>query len=137
MLVSVCLAAISACTPTTTGLKEDNLLRPEYIQQERMIHMTFPEIQSALFKHDRICGNAPVFTMKEKATSYAVITEANVEDMPWNQAIVFDLMWLQESKLNETRTKVFVHSFFLNADVKRRINNMFSAIDNPENCISD
>lgn len=137
MLVAITTLTISACTPTTTGLRDGDLLRPEYIRQEKMLHMTFPEIQSALFKHDRICGNAPVFRMKENATSYATITEANIDEMPWNQVIVFDLMWLQESKLNETRTKVFVHSFFSDADVKRRINNMFSALDSPETCISD
>lgn len=137
LCVSSCLLALAACTPSTTGLKDDKLIRPEYLRTERMIHMTFPEIQSSLFKHDRLCGKAPVFTMTEGQASYATVTEANTDEIPWNQTIVFDLMWLQESKLNETRTKVLVYSFFSNADIKRRINNIFSAIEKPENCLSD
>lgn len=128
------LAFMVGCAPTTTGLRIDDLRKPEYVRTEQNLFMTFPEIQMALFKHERVCGNAPVFKMLENETSHAIITEANVGEMPWNQVVMFDLIWLQPSMLQDTRTRVYAYSFFSNSEVKQRIARIFNAINKPEEC---
>lgn len=125
---------LSGCAADSSGLRPDQLNRPEHLRTERNLPMTFPEIQMALFKHEQACGPGPVFKMKEGQTSYATVTEHGSDDHAWNQAILFDLMWLQPTFRYETRTRVYVYSFYSDADIKRRIEAVFNAILKPEQC---
>lgn len=134
--LSMLVAAIilSGCAVDSTGLRPEQLIRPEHLRSERTLTMTFPEIQMALFRHDDACGPGPVFRMKEGQTSYATITEHDAADQPWNQTIIFELMWLQPTWRYDTRTRVSVYSFYSDADVKLRIDKVFSAILKPDEC---
>lgn|SRR5690625_2931930 len=137
LLVGMVITVLTGCAVDSTGLRPDHLTRPEHLRTERTLPMTFPEIQMALFKHEATCGNAPVFRMKEGETSYASITESGAEDMPWNQTIIFDLMWLQPTLRFDTRTRVQVYSFYSDSSVKQRIEAIFNAVLNPEQCPGD
>ena len=125
---------LSGCAVDSTGLRPERLIRPDNLRTERILPMTFPEIQMALFKHESECGNAPVFKVKEGQTSYATITEHDVADQPWNEVIVFDLAWLQPTWRFDTRTRVFVYSIYSNSEVRQRIDAIFNAILKPEQC---
>ena len=137
LFFTIIAIALSGCATDASDRHTDSLRQSQHLRTERTLHMTFPEIQQALFRHDRECGDAPVFTMKEDESSYATITEANVDDMPWNRRILIDLRWLEPSIRQETRTRAEVYSFYSNAQVKQRISAMFAAIERPEACRSD
>lgn len=126
--------ALSGCAVESVGLRTEQLSTPRHLRVERTLDMTFPEIQMALFKHEEACGPGPVFKMKEGQTSLATITEHDTETQPWNQVILFDLMWLQPSLRFDTRTRVNVYSFYSDRDVKKRIAAIFNAISKPEQC---
>ena len=134
VLIGIALVALAGCAVDSTGLRPEHLMRPEHLCTERNLPMTFPEIQMALFKHEAKCGTAPYFRVKEGETGYATITEPGAQDMPWNQTIIFDLMWLQPTLRYESRTRVYVYSFYSNADIKQRIDAVFNAILHPEYC---
>lgn len=135
--VFVAAVVLSGCAVDSTGLRPEQLIRPEHLRTERMLPMTFPEIQMALFKHETTCGSAPEFKMKEGQTSYATVTEFEADDQPWNQTIIFDLMWLQPTWRYDTRTRVMVYSFYSDSDIKTRIDTVFNAILKPEQCDGD
>lgn len=137
--LSVLFAAIilSGCAVESTGLRPEQLTRPQHLRTERILAMTFPEIQMALFKHEEACGPGPVFKMKEGQTSYATVTEHDADQQPWNQTIIFDLMWLQPTWRYDTRTRVSVYSFYSDSDVKQRIAAVFNAIEKPGQCDAD
>lgn len=122
------------CASNQAGSTWQDLIRPDNLRTERTLNMTFPEIQMMLFKHSDVCGRGPVFKMKEGETSYATITESEDTDNERNRAIVFDLMWLQPTLRYETRTRVSVYSFYRDAEIKQRIDSMFNAITDPEQC---
>lgn len=125
---------LSGCAVDSTGLRPEQLTRPEHLRTERMLAMTFPEIQMALFKHEAACGPGPVFKMKEGQTSYATITEHNAEQQPWNQTIIVELIWLQPTWRYDTRTRALVYSFYSDSEIKQRIAAMLNAILKPEQC---
>lgn len=128
---------LSGCAAGSVGLDRDALRKPDHLRTERNLPMTFPEIQMSLFKHEAACGSAPVFKMNEGQTSYATVVEPDSADLPWNQIVLFDLMWLQPTWRYDTRTRVSVYSFYSDSDIKRRIDVMFNAILKPEECDAD
>lgn len=134
LLVIFAVAFLSGCAVDSTGLHPEQLTRPEHLRTERNLPMTFPEIQMALFRHDAACGAGPVFKMKEGKTSYATILESDSAERPWNQSIVFDLVWLQPTLRFDTRTRVYVYSFYSDANVQRRIDAVFNAVLKPGQC---
>ncbi|HLR13466.1 MAG TPA: hypothetical protein VK104_07615 [Burkholderiaceae bacterium] len=137
IIVGTLVVLLAGCGTTDRSQRHtDTLRQTQYQRTERTLQMTFPEIQQALFKHERHCGHAPVFTMKEGEASLATITEADIDDTPWNQRILVDLMWLEPSIRQETRTRAHVYSFFSNKEIKTRIRNIFNAIERPEDCPS-
>lgn len=125
---------LSGCAVESTGLRPEQLTSSDHLRTERTLDMTFPEIQMALFRHENACGPGPVFKMKEGQTSFATVTEHNVESLPWNQAIIFDLKWLQPTLRYGARTRVSVYSFYSDTQVKERIDAMFNAISSPDEC---
>lgn len=138
IIIGCLLMLLASCGTSDPSQRHTDALRQEqYERTERTLGMTFPEIQQALFRHERYCGQAPVFEMKEGEASYATIKEANSEQLPWNQRILVDLMWLEPSMRQETRTRAQVYSFFSNKAIKTRIRNIFNAIERPEQCPSD
>lgn len=137
LLALFAAVVLSGCAVDSTGLRPEQLMRPDHLRTERILSMTFPEIQMALFKHDAACGSAPVFRMKDGETSYATITESDSAEQPWNQTIIFDLAWLQPTLRFDTRTRVYVYSFYSDASVQRRIDDIFNAILKPEQCEPD
>ncbi len=134
LLALLAAITLSGCAVDSTGLRPEQLTRPEHLRTERTLPMTFPEIQMALFKHDAACGSGPVFKMKEGQTSFATVTEHDTADMPWNQTILLDLTWLKGTLRYETRTRVNVYSFYGDADISRRIDAIFGAILKPGEC---
>lgn len=133
VLSLVLLAGCAANAPSGERYLND-LRNTDYLRTERTLEMTFPQIQMALFHHARVCGDGPVFRMKADEVSFATILEADSTARPWNEQIVFDLMWLQPSIRYETRTRVQVYSFFSDAAVKQRIATVFKAILEPDTC---
>ena len=137
-LLSVLLSALVLAACATAFSSDDPHLRdlrdPDYLRTERTLEMTFPQIQMALFRHDRVCGNAPTFRMRENETSFATIIEHGSEERSWNERIAFDLTWFQPSLRYGMRTRVEVYSFFSDGSVRRRIDAMFNAILNPDAC---
>lgn len=131
------ISVLAACSSAGSGLHADNLRKSKHLRTERNLPMTFPEIQMALFKHQRECGEAPVFKMREGETSYASVIESESKDLPWNQTIVFDLMWLQPTLRYESRTRVHVYSFYSDTKIEQRIDAIFAAITNPGECQGD
>ncbi len=137
-LLPVLLPALLLAACATGHSSDDAHLRdlrdPGYLRTERMLSMTFPQIQMALFRHDRVCGNGPSFRMREGEASFAGIVEHGSDERPWNAQIVFDLTWLKPSLRYDTRTRVEVYSFYSDASVRRRIEAVFNAILNPDVC---
>lgn len=137
LIAGAVIVLLAACGTTDSASRHTDALRQaQYQRTERTLQMTFPEIQQALFRHDRHCGQAPVFRMKEDEASYATITEVDTDDRPWNQRILVDLTWLEPSVRHETRTRVHIYSFFSNKEIKRRIQTILDAIERPEDCPS-
>lgn len=128
------VVAMTGCAVDSSGFRPEQLATPKHLRTERNLDMTFPEIQMALFRHEDACGSGPVFKMKEGETSYATVTDRDIESQAWNEVVLFDLMWLQPTLRYDTRTRVYVYSFYSDADVKRRIDAIFNAILNPEEC---
>jgi len=136
-LVGMVMVGLLAACATGEGSGErspQDLIRPQYLRSDTLLFSTFPEIQMALFKHERLCGQAPHFQMKEGEASYAMVLEDKEGGRAWQDTIVFDLAWLEPSLRQETRTKLEVYSFKYNRDVKQRIKAMLDAIEHPETC---
>lgn len=134
LYVLIVALVLSGCVTDSMGLRPDDLRTSDHLRTERNLPMTFPEIQMALFKHDAACGSAPVFKMKQGETSYATVTESDSAEQPWNQTILFDLMWLKGTWRYDSRTRVYVYSFYSDSNVKRRIDAVFNAILKPGQC---
>ena len=137
LLALMGVVVLTACTVDSTGLRPDQLRKPQHLRTERILPMTFPEIQMALFKHEQTCGTGPVFAMNEGQTSYATVTEPDSADQPWNQTLLFDLTWYQGTWRYDTRTRVQVYSFYSDSDIKQRIAAVFNAILKPGECTAD
>jgi len=136
-VIGVLVVGLLTACATGEGAGErdvEDLIRPQYLRSDTLLMATFPEIQMALFTHERVCGDAPHFQVKEGEASYATIVEDRENGRAWRDKVIFDLAWLEPSMRQETRTKVEVYSFKYNRDIKQRIKNMFAAIENPEAC---
>lgn len=138
LFIFLAAVAVSGCAVDSTGPTTEHLRKLDNLRTERTLEMTFPEIQMALFRHTQECGSGPIFEMKEGQTSYATIHEsADTADLPWNQVLLVDLMWLQSTWRYDTRTRVHVYSYYSDADVKQRIDAIFNAVLKPGQCHPD
>lgn len=136
--LAVVLLAGCASGSSSSGQSLDDLRKPLFFKVERTIPLTFPEIQMALIRHQRLCGTAPVFTMNEGQTAYGtLVQQANPGDSI-DQAILVDLTWLQPSwRQEETRVKAEVFSRYSGRAVDERIQQIFATLSNPDSCSSD
>ena len=92
--------------------------------------MTFPEIQMRCSNMKQNVAR-PYFRVKEGETGYPPLPSRARKTCPEPDRH-FDLMWLQPTLRYESRTRVYVYSFYSNADIKQRIDAVFNAILHPE-----
>ncbi|MDS1142065.1 hypothetical protein RE432_16640 [Pusillimonas sp. SM2304] len=137
------LAVLAGCAKNADGLGAADLRSEAYFRGERVIPLTFAQIQMALFKHEAACGSAPRFAMNPGQTAYATLTDAPAGSDDYRQTIVADLMyyrasdlgsWLTKDEERDWRTRATVYSYYAGAQVDARIEQIFSAIAHPGEC---
>lgn len=139
LLSALAMAVLAGCATSPAsdsaaiqGLND--LRKPMNFRTERTIPMTFPEIQMALIRHQRLCGTAPEFAVTKDETAYGTIIQKQNPTDSLDQAILVDLTWLQPTWRQETRVKAEVFSRTGGGAVNRRINQIFATLANPDVC---
>ncbi len=135
------LAALSAilagCATGPTGpagLRESDLRDPKFFRAERVLPLSFPKIQMALFKHQAACGSAPVFSMDARQTNYATIVQKPAGAVNFEHAVLADLEQLQDTMMAPSRAKATVYTYYADAATIKQIDQVFNAIAHPEVC---
>ncbi len=137
LLSAIALAMLAGCVSAdgpSAQRTADDLRKPMYFQTEQLLPFTFPEIQMALIKQQRLCGTAPQFSMNEGQTSYGTITQKNDPTDGWDKTILVDLTWLESTWRQETRVKTEVYSQYSGSEVDERIRQIYAAINHPDIC---
>lgn len=134
MAMFIAVMALAGCSTGPAGLRAVDLRDPAYFRTERTIPLTFPKIQMALFKHQNACGSAPEFSMDPLQTNYATITQRPANATSFEHAVMADLTQYQATMMEESRTKAQVYTYYADGDTKRRIDQLFEAIEHPEVC---
>ncbi|MBP6020225.1 MAG: hypothetical protein KA735_12095 [Burkholderiaceae bacterium] len=137
---AVAMLAGCATSPVGDSLANqglDDLRKPMYLRTERFIPLTFPQIQMALIRHERLCGTAPAFAVTEGQTAYGTIIQKQNPTDSLDQAILVDLTWLQPTWSQETRVKAEVFSRNGGSAVSQRIGQIFATLANPDACPGD
>lgn len=141
--VLLALVFLSGCAHNDEGRWARDLRSDAHFRGERVLPMTFAQIQMALFKHEAACGSAPEFALEPRQTSYATLTVRPVDAIDDRQVILADLMyyrasdlggWLAKDEDRDWRTRAKIYSFYAGSEVDARIDQMFRAITNPGEC---
>lgn len=127
-------AILAGCVATPQGVRIVDVRDPTHFQGERVIPLTFPKIQAALFKHQAACGAAATFTLDPMQTSYATITDMPAGATSYENAIVVDLTQYRAGYLADERVKAQVYSYYSDSATKTRIDQLFKSITNPQDC---
>ena len=145
-IVLLAVLALAGCAGQGTVDSTASLHTDAYSRGERILPMTFPQIQMALFKHQAACGEAPSFALVPGQTAYARLSDQPLEGADYKQIIVADLThyrssdlggWLEADEDRDWRTRAKVYSYYDNSQVGARIEQMFRAITNPQACPGD
>ena len=139
----VCALLAGCAQQPDAGRWLQDLRSETYFRAERVLPMTFPQIQMALFKHEAACGSAPEFALEPGQTGYAtlVLRPDGVQDD--KRVILADLMYYRASDLGgwmakdgdrEYRTRAKVYSFYTDSQLDARIDQMFNAVTHPGAC---
>lgn len=137
LLSAFALAMLAGCASTdgpSAQRSANDLRKPMYFHTERLLPFTFPEIQMALIRHQRLCGTAPEFSMNEGQTAFGTITQKNDPTHGWDKTILVDLTWLQPTWRQETRVKTEVYSQYSGSEIDERIRQVYAAINRPDIC---
>src|SRR3546814_8638922 len=84
------LLVLTGCANNTNGIRAKDLRSDVYFREERVLPMTFPQIQMALFKHEAACGSAPKFALEPGQTAYAKLSDQPLGSNDRQQIIVAD-----------------------------------------------
>ncbi|NYT65767.1 hypothetical protein H0A58_07260 [Alcaligenaceae bacterium] len=134
-LAAVMLAGCASGSGNNQRIETLNGLRkPINLRAEQILPMTFPQIQMALIRHERVCGSAPEFSVEDGQTAYGTILQKESPSDALDQAILVDLTWLQPSWRQETRVKAEVFSRAGGGAVNQRIEQLFATLTNPDAC---
>ncbi len=141
-LSALAVAVLAGCASSPVGDSLpnqglDDLRKPMNLRNERTIPMTFPQIQMALIRHQRLCGTAPEFSVTKGQTAYGTILQKQSPTDSLDQAILVDLTWLQPTWRQETRVKAEVFSRSGGSAVNERIRQLFATLANPDVCTDD
>lgn len=133
-LVAV-LATLAGCASgPNAGLSETRLLTAAYHRQDRIVPTTFPQLQMALFKQERVCGSAPVFRMDPGQTSYGTLTDMPEPSSTYENAVVAELIQVRETYFSPERVKAEIYSYRNDAATRDRIDRLFDAVEYPGVC---
>jgi len=84
------LAALGGCAAPPAGslssLRDDSLLR-----DERRLSMTFAQVQQALLRRQRLCGQAPTFSLHPRDTNAATVVHAPSDPARNHDTILVEL----------------------------------------------
>ncbi|MCC2596381.1 hypothetical protein LKR43_08505 [Pusillimonas sp. MFBS29] len=142
-VVLLVLLVLAGCATNNGTSRVMDLRSKAHFRDQRVLHMTFPEIQMALFKHQAACGSAPVFAMEPGKTAFARLTDRPLEGSDYKQIIYTELVHYRGSDLGtvidraadrDWRTRATTYSFYADSAVDERIEKMFNAITHPQDC---
>ncbi|MGE4369774.1 MAG: hypothetical protein AB7E12_08865 [Burkholderiaceae bacterium] len=130
------LAVLAGCAATEKkGVGPLDSLRKEVnLRTERVVLSTFPQIQLALFKHQAACGVTYTFRLDPHETSYASVVYMPAAESSGEVAVLADLAWYQPTFRQEQRVKFTVYTEYKNQATEDRIQALFRAIDQPDQC---
>lgn len=134
MAMLAAAAILAGCAATPQGLRIGDVRDPAYFRGERVIPLTFPKIQMALFKHEAACGASAKFTLDPRQTGYATLTQMPEPSASYERAIVVDLTQYQGTMMADDRVKAQVYSYYADSATKARIEQLFDSISHPEVC---
>ncbi|NYT59050.1 hypothetical protein H0A65_08965 [Alcaligenaceae bacterium] len=137
------LLVLAGCAKNTDMTRLMDLRSKAHFRDQRVLHLTFPQIQMALFKHEAACGSAPEFALEPGQTAYARLTDTPLEGSDYKQIVYAELVLYQgsdvETILDKTaerdwRTRATTYSYYAGGAVDERIAKMFNAITHPQDC---
>lgn len=130
-------SALAGCATQggRAGVQPQDLRQSGHLITETLIGgLDFPMLQSGLFQHRAACGSAPRFVMHEGETSFASLVETAELPESYENVIVIDLVQYPDSVRSPMRVAVSAYSYYDNADVRRRVDSMLSAVRAPGVC---
>ncbi|NYT86643.1 hypothetical protein [Pollutimonas harenae] len=140
------LLTLAGCANNTNGIRAADLRSDAYFRTERVLPMTFPQIQMALFKHEAACGSAPKFALEPGQTALARLSDEPLGSTDRREIIVADLMhfrssdvggWMAPDEDRNYRTRAKVYSYYAGSEIDTRIEQLFRAITHPQACPGD
>lgn len=124
MLSAVLLAG---CATAPNGVRLSDLERDVHLRDQRRLPMSFAKIQMALFKHQRLCGAAPVFAVVPNHPSHATVTLKEFPDAGWGDTVLVNMLLLANLTV---KAKVYTY----HPGQQERIDQLFNAITHPDVC---
>src|SRR5690606_19603422 len=135
------LLVLAGCAKNTEMSMLMSLRSDTYFRDQRVLPMTLPQIQMALFKHQAACGSAPDFSLEPGQTAYARLTDTPLDSSDCKQIIYTELVHYRGSDVTsildkaaerDWRTRATTYSFYAGGNVDARIERMFNAITRPQ-----
>ncbi|MGB6103233.1 MAG: hypothetical protein WBF88_05215 [Pusillimonas sp.] len=137
------LLLLAGCANNGVGSGAMALRDDANFRGQRVLPMTFPQIQMALFKHEAACGTAPQFALEPGQTAYATLTDKPLVGTSYRDAVLAELMyyrasdlgsWLAKDEERDWRTRAKIYSYYTGTEIDARIDQMFRAVTHPGEC---
>jgi hypothetical protein len=125
LVFAAVLAVLAGCAATEKkGVGPLDSLRKEVnLRTERVV-----------FKHQAACGVTYTFRLDPHETSYASVVYVPAAEASDEVAVLADLAWYQPTFRQEQRVKFTVYTEYKNQATEDRIQALFRAIDQPDQC---
>jgi hypothetical protein len=133
-IVVSALALLAGCASGPQGLRQSDLRSPTHFRGEYVIPVSFPQLQMALFKHERACGSAPKFSLDKDQTSYATMVDMPESSPTYEHAVLIDFVQYKPNYLAENRVKAKAYSYYSDRATLDRIDWAIKAITQPGVC---
>lgn len=127
VIVWLCAVLLAGCSAGPRTVPLSTLETQAHLQDQRRLPLDFAKIQMALFKHQRLCGSAPVFAVVPDHPSYATVTLKKFKGAGWANTILVDMTLLENLTV---RAKTYAYY----PDQHDSIEQIFSAITHPTVC---
>jgi hypothetical protein len=134
ILMVVLAVALAGCAASAPKPVADSLRHERNVRTERLVSLTFPQIQQALFRHKAVCGTNYAFALEPGQTSYATIVFTPEPGQTDETPLLVDLVWYQGNLRSPEHVGAKVYSAYGSSAVSRRIDALFSALAKPEIC---
>jgi len=128
------LALLAGCASGPQGLRQSDLRNPSYFRGEYVIPVSFPQLQMALFQHERACGSAPKFSLDKNQTSYATMVAMPEPSPTYEHAVLIDFVQYKPNYLAENRVKAKAYSYYSDRATLDRIDWAIKPITQPGVC---